>query len=519
MNVYRRMSMTITRTIHPIGQGAFYTELLESDGTKFTVVYDCGCEVVPNISHRAEAIVEDWLGSDTESSEKVIDILFISHFHNDHINGVKLLIPHTKVVVMPFIENSIKVELKSLASKLSGTGIPISFDIIDPYDFSYTKFLYVVSEKDNGKHQYPVLNSPEKPQSPENFGDGMGQFQDIFDESKYINNVAYLKSGDLIRSYDWFYMPFTRELPTGDKKLQETVKNLNAYIGGLTGNWFEDGVLRSKVKNKYNKIDSSLNNTSMLMFSSPVAICECNDEETLPSCLYTGDIQLSKEITMLINKRISLYSIGTLQVPHHGSKENWVYFNNSTNGKINNLANDTRCFCSHGLHNRFKHPNQLVLDDFKTAGKFLYGVNENPSTKINHFYNIPSAFAGIGIGATIPHSRIKGCLLRFCFDAKNRWYTGNRLLFNVGNTVGSDMRFTKDYPPKTRISLTFQDASGKTVCQGEASFICNHHVNILKHLKNDYAKTFGTSINRRFIFCEMQKATGSTLAEWVAKEL
>ena len=36
------VKMKVTRTLHPIGQGAFYTEKFEYDGQQCNVVFDCG---------------------------------------------------------------------------------------------------------------------------------------------------------------------------------------------------------------------------------------------------------------------------------------------------------------------------------------------------------------------------------------------------------------------------------------------------------------------------------------------
>lgn len=34
--------MEVTRIIHPIGQGAFYTESIKTNDNLYNVVYDCG---------------------------------------------------------------------------------------------------------------------------------------------------------------------------------------------------------------------------------------------------------------------------------------------------------------------------------------------------------------------------------------------------------------------------------------------------------------------------------------------
>ncbi|MCM8872752.1 MAG: hypothetical protein NDJ65_05675 [Paludibacteraceae bacterium] len=36
------MKMKVTRTLHSIGQGAFYTEKFEYEGQQCNVVFDCG---------------------------------------------------------------------------------------------------------------------------------------------------------------------------------------------------------------------------------------------------------------------------------------------------------------------------------------------------------------------------------------------------------------------------------------------------------------------------------------------
>ena len=84
--------MKIIRTFHPVGQGAFYTEVFQDkDDTCFVVVYDCGTET----GNRAmDKPLEDQITEFKRSigSNPKIDILFISHFHADHINGLNSLL-------------------------------------------------------------------------------------------------------------------------------------------------------------------------------------------------------------------------------------------------------------------------------------------------------------------------------------------------------------------------------------------------------------------------------------------
>ena len=78
--------MEVTRIIHPIGQGAFYTERICSKDQIYNVVYDCGSGTNKNAPKR---LIQEITSVFT--SNDVVDILFVSHFDNDHINGIREL--------------------------------------------------------------------------------------------------------------------------------------------------------------------------------------------------------------------------------------------------------------------------------------------------------------------------------------------------------------------------------------------------------------------------------------------
>ena len=84
-----------TRTFHTVGQGAFYSEKIEyNDKQVFRMVYDCGSKSIP------ESLLAKRIKSDLANNVD-IDILFISHFDKDHINGIYNLNP--KLIIIPFL--------------------------------------------------------------------------------------------------------------------------------------------------------------------------------------------------------------------------------------------------------------------------------------------------------------------------------------------------------------------------------------------------------------------------------
>lgn len=78
----------------PVGQGLFYTGEIKSEGKAFNFVYDCGGN---------ESIITKMVDKYIPYSDKYIDMLVISHFDNDHINGLPLLLKKVNKINKLFI--------------------------------------------------------------------------------------------------------------------------------------------------------------------------------------------------------------------------------------------------------------------------------------------------------------------------------------------------------------------------------------------------------------------------------
>lgn len=89
-------------TIHPVGQGLFYSGIIKYDNTvKFRMVFDCG-SITRDAGEEEVDIYRD-IGFTTN---EILDLLVISHFDKDHINQLGRLLADditVKKIVMPFI--------------------------------------------------------------------------------------------------------------------------------------------------------------------------------------------------------------------------------------------------------------------------------------------------------------------------------------------------------------------------------------------------------------------------------
>ena len=92
------------RAFHAVGQGCFATEhfFYDEAGKDFKVIYDCGGQ-------------KKIIGREIKNAfnkDESIDVLCISHFHEDHVNGLPVLLNHCKSIKnlwIPFITDEEKI--------------------------------------------------------------------------------------------------------------------------------------------------------------------------------------------------------------------------------------------------------------------------------------------------------------------------------------------------------------------------------------------------------------------------
>jgi hypothetical protein len=145
------MSLAICK-VNPVGQGLFVSGAVCSCGAdcykvkcnSIRWVYDCGFGSGVKVNEKTDMIERcfdfqsDWCiekrGMHHHDGERA-DILFISHFDNDHINGIKELIERYKFsyVVLPVIPLADRVAIL-VESEIAGRSEEIEF-VLNPVSF------------------------------------------------------------------------------------------------------------------------------------------------------------------------------------------------------------------------------------------------------------------------------------------------------------------------------------------------------------------------------------------------
>jgi beta-lactamase superfamily II metal-dependent hydrolase len=365
--------MGLIRTFHPVGQGAFYSEIHSFDGGKFTIVYDCGSTTLN------EEQLEKKIKS-TFPKEHQIDILFISHFHADHINGIKTLKKHCKIktVVLPLLDPNAKTLVKvanKIDSNYSETGL------IDAPDVFFGE-------------KIPIITIGPVPKKEEEDSPGEGPIE-------YISSITSkrCKSGTIFQpeeKINWLFIPFNYEQDERKTQFESALKKHELTLDDIAT---IDDIQKNKDKivEAYKDVDGDLNKNSMALFSGKkeTETINCFQHHccrlchhfglrfTVESgCLYMGDIDLTSPdiANNLKNKLKSVISrIGTLQVPHHGSVHNF-------DKTILDENDEIRCaIFSYGTTNTYGHPSDKVISEVIANKAYPYLITEEQHSMVTQW--------------------------------------------------------------------------------------------------------------------------------------
>ncbi|WP_211823804.1 hypothetical protein [Proteus terrae] len=384
------------RTFHSIGQGAFYTEEFDN----FTFVYDCGTETVgvdvhgksTNSKERINTYVMDYF-----ESKKIINFLFISHFHKDHINGLECLLSNYNVkhIFIPQYDIYERViELININNENTHDEIEININLFDnELILEPIKTIKAISTDIKVtlvKHDY-----------------GDNTIDD--DTSDYeVSPDNYLNSGELLSSPipNWIFIPINYKNKFRSRVFSEELKKLNIEFRNtddFVKSW-GDKDKRRNIISIFKGLSSKVNENSMVVYSGSsinnysfgyinhisltgkeIEESRINFERNIlgmneSGCIYFGDYEAkNKGALELIKNRLKEYynSVCTIQIPHHGSFENY--------SKDINERRNIYSVISYGEKNRHKHPSPCTRKLIEKNAGILFEVTEKPSTILRFF--------------------------------------------------------------------------------------------------------------------------------------
>ena len=366
--------MNLVRTFHPVGHGAFYSEVLYDDKGEViqTVVYDCG-----TLSKR-EYLYEqiDVLRQITDR----IDALFISHFHTDHTSGIDYLSKKFDIerIFIPVLTDAILVE-SLMFNAINHSIYCVANRFISKCRGGKGKNHNIVKIMEFNMDDNDIESIPYDKIPPGTI------------KAPIILNPAYK---------GWQYIPYNIK-NTSAEDLIKCLKNDNIFKTAFIG---QDKVLIGKLKDliKSNFVyckqiyesvyKNSHNSYSMALYSGlgcnnckecyNILDCHCRN------CLYMGDFEASPNYPKQNFNCFHLKEfyknywdgIRLLQVPHHGSEHN-------LNADL--YTPEKLCIMSVGVQDKFNHPDRITIDTIIAKQSIPIIVTEDSMTKQMFTYNLP----------------------------------------------------------------------------------------------------------------------------------
>lgn len=387
------------RSFLPVGQGAFYCEQFRViDSKPINVVYDCG-------SFRNTKLVKKEIENNFEEKE-VIHALFVSHLHDDHINGIAHLVKHCEVkkIFLPLLTEKNRALLE-LSCSINGDNQAIAF-IRNPEmalrtwnPNSPVPQIYQIREyssEDTIEVEGRQRNLDEERDNSNNEREST-----VIDSGTNVINHILGESDIKLRPYsNWSYIPFNfrqEERVAILKKELSSIYKRSINNDDIVNMWKSGSATdRKKIKGAYKKIPDNFNTNSMTLFSglnysarnqwliNTKRNCHCcgrcdMGRRTEVGCLYTGDYNAGGNANweQLRNAYRNYWNlIGCVQIPHHGSKHNY-------NSKL--AEQDAFFIISAGYNNSFRHPHNLVIKDLLFHRHYPYIVTEEIRSAV-HLY-------------------------------------------------------------------------------------------------------------------------------------
>lgn len=323
-----RMDIFMTRVIYPVGFGAFCIERFYekgSDKVLFDMMYDCGSrsKMLGAIMCEAELLYK----------QKPLDLVCISHFDEDHINGFRKLIqtpaiqPGVTTILLPqiFDENHL-LELLGLEEFVNYNNLRVE---LAEHHYKTIEVLPIEGELNN--HEREAI--------------GIHELRGPIESGTKISIIDHL----------WEYIPFNnfnrqRNIQLLDKLMALTNFDAQKIIDIHSGNISPDDI--KKLKDAYQKLGKTKNNVtfinqnSLQVLSKENVWCSAHLQYSLAwipsyiwvkkpevhfpfdpnsfatkeaSCLYTGDSIMEQRLVEIQNKYTWHNGFGLFQIPHHGS--------------------------------------------------------------------------------------------------------------------------------------------------------------------------------------------------------
>lgn len=421
-----------------VGQGFFHTGELSEDGIeRLRYIYDCGA--LPAYAVARDLAIDDYLGGVPPGAR--LDLLFLSHAHDDHINGLpRLLASGLKV-------DTIVLPLMNVIDRLIAFGRAVDENPAAATDF-FREFtlnptaalgrfdpdliLYVEpGSRDGGAPGSgdepidgpfdPVSRREDAKREPATWK-LVGKGRVIYDDPRVAASAVNVAAGNRTAvmpdtkavmvpgaKAEWLLAPFVDPSVTTHaavfrgalaKALGMTRQALRAWL--LTPANVKTLVTAhaSELAASYKAVKSDLNITSLSLYSGPAVTRtplpraagaqfgqvhhRAAGSDSRIAWLATGDAALKQPVrraTFLSHYDRLLDQVMTLTLAHHGSEGNF-------HPDLLDRITPVLCLVAADFRKNWRHPGSAVVQAVSSRGLFLQVVTSDPRSKATELVTI-----------------------------------------------------------------------------------------------------------------------------------
>ena len=412
-------AMNMIRTFHPVGQGAFYSEeFFNPEGDcVFRVVYDCGSLKYCGLQRNSDGTplkrkdIKERV-KQTFPDEHGVDILFVSHLDDDHVNLIPCLKPfqnhQIRRVILPLLSTEERYMLTGyhLSRSRWGRISDALNSIINSPEEYFGKDTKVTFVRPADGERTLIGNEVD---------DEVVGVDDLPEEIPSLTKISIGNNlHDNGRMLRWLLIPYNHK-PERYFDLKNKLENVfgkGFQIANLTNPDFVIENLED-LRRCYKALPDGINRNSMALYSGPRdgacssigevvdgdiwgRYCPCehfaeywldrvlrNELSSIfhgsPGCLYTGDVSLDDaDLTRVFGRYVK--NIGMVQLPHHGSLDSFGAGDLPINGRV--------CVATYGEKNRFGHPAFAVKRAVAQKGGSWVDVTETDESCFRMKYNV-----------------------------------------------------------------------------------------------------------------------------------
>lgn len=425
------------RRQNPVGQGFFHSAFLwEEERLRLSYVYDCGAMTkyvdARNREIRAYHRIAKRFGADK------LDLLFLSHVHADHVNGVERLLGSLDVdtIVLPLLNVRDRLIAYGRTAAEDRASAQSSFYrdlIVDPAlalsRFGPRRILFIepgeeggapgggegpIDPSDGGREGLSLkgargedgpgwfLVGKGEPWSMGVAGDGGSEATVIPDTMAMMTSASAAASTRSSTGAAWLLAPYVDPMIESQRRrfIRSLAKELVTTAKLLEASLADPVYVRHLVENKveslaaaYAGLTHDLNITSMSLYSGPAYSFVAGEQRDLQGAiggirwrsgwdriawLATGDASLKqtqRRKEFLAHYARLLDQVVTLTLPHHGSEHNF-------HPDLLKAVNPKLCVAAADSFSTWKHPGAHVVQHVCSHPSLLQVVTSKHRSRV-----------------------------------------------------------------------------------------------------------------------------------------